>query len=246
MKKRSIVCSIHVKCDVNSNMSDSFQAEGEIQFLYDSLKSTFQKSTSDNTTLKSAPSTTSSEDTPDAIPPAPQVPTPAPPEPPAHHPREPRPLPPPRERSTRTAKPTVKATNNPELNKLLKRPNQSNTVPFPVDNEDAEPVISSNAGGVTEDDNAEPNETANIASGEEPKTHQQAMQSPDFAEWEAAEHYELDMINCLGTYKLVRLPKDCKPIGLQMGLQNQARQSWQHHCIQSTPCCPRLLPETRH
>ena len=49
-KKRSIVCSIHVKCDVNSNMSDSFQAEGEIQFLYDSLKSTFQKSTSDNTT----------------------------------------------------------------------------------------------------------------------------------------------------------------------------------------------------
>ena len=141
------------------------------------------------------------------------MPTPAPPEPPAHHPREPRPLPPPRERSTRTAKPTVKATNNPELNKLLKRPNQSNTVPFPVDNEDAEPVISSNTGGVTEDDNAEPNETANIASGEEPKTHQQAMQSPDFAEWEAAERYELDMINHLGTCKLVRLPKDRKPIG---------------------------------
>ena len=163
-------------------MSDSFQAEGEIQFLYDSLKSTFQKSTLDNTILESAPSTTSSEDIPNAIPPVPQIPAPAPPEPPAHHPREPRPLPPPRERSTRIAKPTVKATNNPELNKLLKWPNQSNTVPFPVDTEDAEPVISSNTGGVTEDDNAEPNETANIASGEEPKTHQQAMQSPDFAE----------------------------------------------------------------
>jgi hypothetical protein len=99
------------------------------------------------------------------------------------------------------------------LNKLLRRPNQSNTVPFPTDTEDAEPGTSSDQGGVTEDDNAEPNETANIASGEEPKTHQQAMQSPDFEKWKEAELYELEMINRLGTCKLVKLPKGRKPVG---------------------------------
>jgi hypothetical protein len=194
-------------------MSDTFQAEGEIQFLYDSLKSTFQKSTSDNTILESERSTTSSEDIPDAIRPVQQIPVPAPPEPPARRPREPRPPPPPREHSTRTAKPTTKVTNNPDFNKLLRRPNQSNTVPFPTDTEDAELGTSSDPGGITVDDNAELNETANVASGEEPQTHQQAMQSPDFSKWHEAELYELEMINRLGTCKLIKLPKGRKPVG---------------------------------
>ena len=66
---------------------------------------------------------------------------------------------------------------------------------------------------MTEKENADPSEAANIASCEEPKTHKQTMQSPDFAEWEEAEQYKLEMINCLGTYKLVKLPKDCKAVG---------------------------------
>ena len=219
-KKRTTICSIHVKCDVNSNMSNSFQAEGEIQFVYDSLKSTFQKSSQDlslNDILESAPSTSNPiSKTNSSAPSAPELP-PAPPEQPARCPRQPRPLPPPREPSTRIVKPTAKTIDNPEMKSLMKgtRPHQANTVPFPSGPEDTEvePETSSDPGGVTEEENANPSEAANIASGEEPKTHKQAMESPDFAEWEEAEQYELEMINRLGTYKLVKLPKDRKAVG---------------------------------
>lgn len=126
-------------------------------------------------------------------------------------------LPPLRQPSTQIVKPATKTINNPEIKSLVKGtcPHQANTVPFPSGPNDAEvePGTSSDQGGVTEEENADFSETANISPGEEPKMHQQAMQSPDFTEWEAAEHYELDMINCLGTCKLVRLPKDHKPIG---------------------------------
>jgi hypothetical protein len=72
LMKSAIVYSIHVKCDVNSNMSNSFQAEGEIHFLHDSLRSTFQRSILDDTILQPGSThvlpTTSSTDIPDVIP----------------------------------------------------------------------------------------------------------------------------------------------------------------------------------
>src|SRR3984885_5411233 len=37
LKKRSIICSVHVCFDMNTNMGTSFQAEGEIQFHPDSI-----------------------------------------------------------------------------------------------------------------------------------------------------------------------------------------------------------------
>src|ERR1700683_5709812 len=42
-KKRAVICSAHVRFDVNTNMAGSFKAEGKIQFQYSSLKSTFQE-----------------------------------------------------------------------------------------------------------------------------------------------------------------------------------------------------------
>src|SRR5882724_4329012 len=44
-EKRSVICSVHVRFDVNTNMGNRFRAEGEIQFQYNSLKSTFQEFT---------------------------------------------------------------------------------------------------------------------------------------------------------------------------------------------------------
>ena len=41
-KKRTVICTVHVCFDVNTNMANSFQAEGEIQFQYNSSKSSFQ------------------------------------------------------------------------------------------------------------------------------------------------------------------------------------------------------------
>jgi hypothetical protein len=43
---------------------------------------------------------------------------------------------------------------------------------------------------------------ANIAHGEEPRTHKQAMASPDAAEWLAAKRYVLDQLARLDTYQL--------------------------------------------
>ena len=41
-EKRTVICSVHVCFDVNTNMGTRFKAEGEIQFQYNLLKSTFQ------------------------------------------------------------------------------------------------------------------------------------------------------------------------------------------------------------
>jgi hypothetical protein len=56
------------------------------------------------------------------------------------------------------------------------------------------------------DEKADEQELANIAHGEEPKTHKQAMASPDAEEWLAAEGYKLDQLTRLDTYKLTLLP----------------------------------------
>src|SRR5882762_7025419 len=65
-EKRAVICSVHVRFDENTNMGDKFQAEGEIQFKYNSLKSSFQEfkpdDPSSDTILDSAPPTTSSDD----------------------------------------------------------------------------------------------------------------------------------------------------------------------------------------
>jgi hypothetical protein len=48
----------------------------------------------------------------------------------------------------------------------------------------------------------------NIAHGEEPQTHKQAMASPDANEWLAAEQYKLDQLAHLDAYELTLLPHD--------------------------------------
>src|ERR1700689_4215145 len=61
--KRKIICSVHVKFDVNTNMGTSFKAEGEYQFQYNSLKSSFQEFKLDQSSSpEPVPSTTSSDD----------------------------------------------------------------------------------------------------------------------------------------------------------------------------------------
>jgi hypothetical protein len=57
-------------------------------------------------------------------------------------------------------------------------------------------LLNSNAdpGGASANEEPGNQESVNIAHGEEPKTHTQAMASPDTAEWLAAEHYELDQL----------------------------------------------------
>ena len=71
MKKRTVICSVHIKFDVNTNMGDSFQAEGEIQFQYNSLKSSFQEFIPEHSTsLEPALSDPSSDNIiPDLAPP---------------------------------------------------------------------------------------------------------------------------------------------------------------------------------
>ena len=63
-KKRTVICTVHVRFDVNTNMANSFQAEGEIQFQYNSLKSSFQElddSYDNDTTLEPTPLIASSD-----------------------------------------------------------------------------------------------------------------------------------------------------------------------------------------
>jgi hypothetical protein len=92
-------------------MGNRFQAEGEIQFQYNSLKSTFQEFTPERSSSPdSVPPTTSSDDfdSDSALEHVPTVPEhiPAPPDSPARHPRQPRPPPPPRAPSSCAIKPT--------------------------------------------------------------------------------------------------------------------------------------------
>ena len=50
-------------------------------------------------------------------------------------------------------------------------------------------------------------------SGDEPKTYEEAMASPDAHEWEAAMRRELESIATLDSFKLTKLPRGRKPIG---------------------------------
>ena len=101
----------------------------------------------------------------------------------------------------------ITATARGDANRY-KKAGQSNSVPFPTNNSnvvDVEP--NADSGGVPSvDKEGDKQELANIAHGEEPKTHNQAMASPDAEEWLAAERYELDQLARLDTYKLTLLP----------------------------------------
>jgi hypothetical protein len=61
--KRKIICSVHIKFDVNTNIGASFKTQGEYQFQYNSLKSSCQEFKPDpSSSPEPVPSTTSSDD----------------------------------------------------------------------------------------------------------------------------------------------------------------------------------------
>jgi Integrase core domain/GAG-pre-integrase domain len=183
-EKRTVICSVHVRFDVNTNMGNRFRAEVEIQFQYNSLKSTFQEFTPERSSSPdSVPPTTSSDDfdsdsAPEHVANVPEhVPTVpvhilAPPDPPAHRPCQPRP--PPRAPSSHPIRPTERGDTS-----HFQKAGLSNSVPFPSGT-DTEPNV--DPGGVPAEEEADEQELANIAHGEEPRTHKQAMASPDAAE----------------------------------------------------------------
>src|ERR1700683_574072 len=206
-KKRAVICSAHVRFDINTNMAGSFKAEGEIQFQYSSLKSTFQElnpehssspepaSSSDDFILDTTPSnSTLPKPVPELVPNAP------PPDPPARRPCQPKPPPTPRAPSSRH----IKSTNRGDSSHLQKV-GPPNPVPFPTDSADANAEPNADPGGAPANEEPDNQESANIAHGEEPKTHAQAMASPDAAEWLAAERYELDQLALLDVYDLTLL-----------------------------------------
>jgi hypothetical protein len=193
-------------------MAGSFKAEGEIQFQYSSLKSTFQEldpehsssqepaSSSDDFILDTAPSNSAlPKPVPELVPNAPL------PDPPAHHLRQspppPPPPPPPHAPSSHHIKPTNRGDSS-----CLQKVRPPNTVPFPTDSADANTESNADPGGASANEEPDNQESANIAHGEEPKTHAQAMVSPDAAEWLAAECYELDQLARLDVYDLTLLP----------------------------------------
>src|SRR6202050_4644786 len=195
-------------------MAGSFKAEGEIQFQYSSLKSTFQElnpehssspepaSSSDDFILDTPPSNSAlPKPVPELVPNVPElVPNASPHDPPACCPRQPKQPPPPRAPSSRQ----IKSTNSDSSR--LQKVGPPNTVPFPTDSADANAGPNADPGGAPANEEPDNQESANIAHGEEPKTHTQAMASPDAAEWLAAECYELDQLALLDVYDLTLLP----------------------------------------
>lgn len=200
-------------------MSSNFRAEGENQFLYSSLKSTFQQWPVDPQIKPETVTeleTTIPDDAPkDKVEPQVPWPPPAPPAPPSANssplstPPEsptpsPRPMPvrqpaprlPPCEKSTCQANRATGA-KGPPLPDVSKPVGQGIWTMDPGEELRAQAV----ADVIGEDEE----ESANLVSSEEPHTHKQAMMSPDASEWEAAEAYELDAIQRLGTYQLVPL-----------------------------------------
>jgi len=130
-----------------------------------------------------------------------------PPDPPACHPRQPKPPPPPREPSTRNIKPTDRG-NSSWFQKA-----KPNSVPFPTGKLDVNAEPNADPGGAPPDEDADTQESANIAHGEEPKTHRQAMASPDAAEWAVAENYKPNQLTHLDAYKLTHLPPNHQRTG---------------------------------
>src|SRR6202050_2310610 len=162
-KKRAVICSAHVWFDVNTNMAGSFKAEGEIQFQYSSLKSTFQElnpehssspepaSSSDDFILDTTPSNSAlPKPVPELVPNVPElvpnvpelVPNAPPHDPPAHRPRQPKPPPPPRAPSSHQ----IKSTNRGDSSRLQKA-GPPNTVPFTTDSADANSGPNADPGG---------------------------------------------------------------------------------------------------
>jgi hypothetical protein len=64
------------------------------------------------------------------------------------------------------------------------------------------PCLTADPGGASANEEPDNQESANIAHGEEPKTHTQAMASPNTSEWLAAENYKLDQLTQLDVYDL--------------------------------------------
>jgi hypothetical protein len=199
-------------------MGTRFKAEGEIQFQYNLLKSTFQdfapeRSSSSDSIL---PTTSSHDfnsdsalehipDVPEHIPlvqeHVPAVPEhiPTPPNPPTCCPHQPR-LPPPPGAPSSCA---IKTTEQGDAS-CFQKAGPSNSILFPSGT-DTEP--NADPGGIPAEE-ADEQELANIAHKEELRTHKLAMASPDAAEWLAAERYKLDQLARLNTYQLTHLARN--------------------------------------
>lgn len=186
--KRRVQVSTHVTFDDANDLRDSFQAEGEYQFSYKSLKS----------------SSLDDDDTsPEATRPEPEPQPQQPQQPPIAQPNQqeqPLPLPqprarpeppPPRAPSSRTA--AAKARAAIAETARMERSDDEKSSEDEAEVNDTLTIDS-------------PDEEINIASGEDPRTYREAMNSPDCAEWEQAMRDELDSIAQLGTYSLVELP----------------------------------------
>ena len=182
-EKRTIQVSAHAKSDDDSDCWGRFLAEA-----YQSLKS--HSCTDDEDLESSQPSIPSSQirhlqpqAPPDGVEqqpvPAIQVPPVAPRA--THAPRAP-----PRPPSARISQQT--------RNKITQ---SVQTLMRDSDDEVEEELLADTSGDVAEQ--------VNLASGEEPRTHRQAMSSPDRAQWEQAMQEELDAISQLGTYQLTEL-----------------------------------------
>src|ERR1700685_3217787 len=78
--------------------------------------------------------------------------------------------------------------------------------PFPTDGADTDTESNADPRGAFSNEKPDNQVSANIIHGEEPKTHAQAMASPDAAEWLEVEHYELDQLAQLDVYDLILLP----------------------------------------
>ena len=228
--KRRVVNTIHIKFNTSTMMGGQFWAEGEEQFHYSSLKSTFEptkiKSKSVlNILAPKTPEIILDEPTPPTRPPTPQTPHPLPsmPKQPlsANTPNSPlTPLPPtlspiiniPRSRSASrvlnaggvsTPSPPARTSNHLAGNNLQYSGigNTDSWIPFPTSQTSAE------TGGDSNKSEDKPGtDVAYLMPGEEPYSHNQAMSCPDASFWEDAEAHELSQITKLGTYKLVPLP----------------------------------------
>ena len=235
--KQHVVNTIHIKFNTSTMMSGQFQAEGEEQFRYSSLKSTFEpteiKSKSvPNILAPKTPEIILDEPTPPMRPPTPQTPHPLPSmtKQPlyANTPNSPlTPLPPtpspiiniPRSHGAsrvlnagRVSTPSPPAcTSNHLAGNNPQYSGIGNTdswIPFPTSQMSAK-----TGGDSNESEDESGTDVAYLMPGKEPHLYNQAMSCPDASFWEDAEAHELSQITKLRTYKLVPLPPGHSAIG---------------------------------
>ena len=174
---------MHVTFDNANDLNNSFQAEGKYQFSYKLLKSSLLNNNDDASQEAVQP-----------------IPEPKPTQP--NHPEQPLqqpqscacPKPPwPRTPSTHTAAAKACAATA-ETAKLECSDDEKSSKDEAEVNE-----------ALTVDP---PDEEVHIASGEDPHTYRETMNSPDHMEWKQAMRDDLDSIMQLDNYKLVELPPD--------------------------------------